>query len=59
MTLPYDIARCAVTGGNYNCPLKHHCLRRLDEGRAEYQVYNAFKGGADCDGFIDRESRHD
>lgn len=53
MNLPYDVARCAVTHGNYHCPLKRHCLRRLDKGRAEYQAFTAFKGGVDCDGFID------
>ena len=53
--LPYDTARCAVTNANYQCPLKRHCLRRIDKGRPEYQAFTAFKGGANCDGFIDKE----
>ena len=52
--LSYDIARCAKTQENWDCPLKRHCLRRIDPGRAEYQAFTAFKGGADCDGFIDK-----
>jgi len=60
MTLPYDVARCAKTQANWDCPMKRHCLRRLDKGRAEYQPFTAFKGGVDCDGFIDaQEASHD
>jgi hypothetical protein len=55
MSLSYDMARCMVTKENADCPLARHCLRRIDKGRAEYQAFTAFKGGADCDGFIDVE----
>lgn len=51
MSLSYDVARCGVTHENYHCPLAHQCLRRIDKGRAEYQAFTSFKGGADCDGF--------
>lgn len=54
MILPYDTARCRITNRNWDCVLRHHCLRRLDKGRDEYQAFTAFKGGADCDGFIDK-----
>jgi hypothetical protein len=60
MGLSYDMARCMVTKENADCPLARHCLRRIDKGRAEYQAFTAFKGGADCDGFIDvEEKRHE
>jgi len=55
MTLSYDMARCAKTEQNWDCCLKRHCLRRLDKGRPEYQAFTAFKGGKDCDGFIDKD----
>lgn len=57
MALSFDIARCGVTHENYHCPLAHHCLRRIDKGRPEYQAFTAFKGGPDCDGFIDDAQR--
>lgn len=53
MGLSYDIARCLKTDDNWDCPVARYCLRRIDKGRAEYQAFTAFKGGADCDGFID------
>ena len=56
MGLPYDVARCIETQQNWDCPLARYCLRRKDKGRAEYQPFTAFKGGAGCDGFIDEES---
>lgn len=57
MTVPrlsYDTARCIKTHANWDCPLRHHCLRRIDPGRPEYQAFTAFAGGSQCDGFIDR-----
>ena len=57
MTLPYDVARCAKTDENWDCCLARYCLRRLDKGRAEYQPYTMFKGGKDCDGFIDKDKK--
>ncbi len=57
MGLPYDTARCAKTDASYHCPMKRHCLRYTDKGRAEYQAFTQFKGGADCDGFIDAGER--
>jgi hypothetical protein len=51
--LPYDTARCMKTNDNWDCPVARYCLRRIDKGRAEYQAFTAFKGGPDCDGFID------
>jgi len=53
MKLSYDMARCFKTEQNWNCPLARYCLRRLDKGRMEYQPFTAFKGGYNCDGFID------
>jgi hypothetical protein len=53
MTLPYDYSRCAVTTQNAACPLSEKCARRQDKGREIYQVYTAFDGGFDCDGFIE------
>jgi hypothetical protein len=53
MKLSYDMARCFKTEQNWDCALARYCLRRLDEGRQEYQAFTAFKGGANCDGFID------
>lgn len=53
MTLPYDVARCLKTQANWNCPLRRYCARRVDKGREEYQPFTQFKGGPDCDGFID------
>jgi len=53
MKLSYDMARCFKTEQNWNCPLARYCLRRLDKGRMEYQPFTAFKGGSNCDGFID------
>jgi len=55
MKLSYDIARCFKTEQNWHCPLARYCLRRIDKGRQEYQAFTAFKGGANCDGFIDVE----
>lgn len=57
-SLPYDIARCLKTDDNWDCPLARHCLRRIDKGRAEYQAFTAFKGGAYCDGFMTQVPTH-
>jgi hypothetical protein len=35
--------------------LAHQCLRRIDKGGDEYQPFTAFKGGADCYGFLSVE----
>lgn len=51
--LSYDMSRCAVTEQNANCSMAWQCLRRLDGGRDSYQTFTAFKGGIDCDGFIE------
>lgn len=51
--LSYDVSRCAVTEQNKDCNIASQCLRRLCEGREKYQAYTAFKGGIDCDGFIE------
>ena len=56
MGLPYDVSRCLVTDQNWDCPVARYCLRRKDKGRAEYQPFTAFKGGANCDGFIDEKA---
>jgi len=43
--LPYDYSRCVTP-----CVLSEQC-RRTTPGHPTYQVYTAFKGGLDCDGF--------
>lgn len=48
-TLPYDYSRCA----NDECAQRNKCLRYLSPGRpGGMQVFTAFTGGEDCDGFI-------
>lgn len=59
MTMPFDMSRCAVAPGNAACPLAARCLRRIDKGRPTYQAYTAYRGGDDCDGFIQERSRND
>ena len=51
--LSFDMARCLKTEENWDCQLARYCLRRIDKGRPDYQAFAEFKGGKDCDGFID------
>lgn len=57
MPLPYDYSRCFITEQNKDCPMARHCARRLDKGRESYQPFTAYKGGLDCDGYIDANAK--
>lgn len=53
--LPYDVSRCT----NDACALRLRCLRYLAPGRPSRdpggQVFSAYSGGEDCDGFLNVE----
>jgi hypothetical protein len=42
-----------MTPKNTACPLGGICARRQVPGREKYQTYHPFKGGVECEGFIE------
>lgn len=53
--LPNDYSRCAITEQNKNCPLGHKCLRRIDNNFTSCMSFSGFKGGLDCEEFIEAD----